>query len=208
MRAVEHSRPRPGNPDASRSVVPARGAGASAARVAHGPGGRGTSAGSGFQPRGPPPHATVASRLVRSSGCRDRSGYTAPPAGDSARTGIAGPVDPCAPAGIAEGAGRTRPSGPNYVGTAFIGTVQDTARSQQLLGEWGRCRVPLLRRERSCTPCAPQTARRPASPPAWRTSPTTISDLTRAVQTARGPCGSINPPPHRRISADCDRRSQ
>src|SRR6218665_1056725 len=122
-------------PDASRSVVPARGAGASAARVAHGPGGRGTSAGSGFQPRGPPPHATVASRLLRSSGCRDRSGYTAPPAGGNARTGIAGPVDPCAPAGIAEGAGRTRPSGPNYVGTAFIGTVQDTARSQQLLGE-------------------------------------------------------------------------
>ena len=167
MRAVEHSRPRPGNPDASRSVQPARGAGASAARVAHGPGGRGTSAGSGFQPLGSPPPARAASRLARSSGCRDHIGCTAPPAGDSARTGIAGPVGPCAPAGIAEGAGRTRPSGPNYVGTAFIGTVQDTARPQQLPGEWGRCRVHLLRRERSCTPCASQTARHPVSPPAW-----------------------------------------
>ena len=194
MRAVEHSRPRPGNPDASRSVQPARGAGASAARVAHGPCGRGTSAGSGFQPLGSPPPARAASRLARSSGCRDHIGCTAPPAGDSARTGIAGPVGPCAPAGIAEGAGRTRPSGPNYVGTAFIGTVQDTARPQQLPGEWGRCRVHLLRRERSCTPCASQTARHPVSPPAWppcraaRLANTSHNDLRSnpATQTAVG----------------------
>ena len=137
MRPVEQRRPPAGNPGASRSVRARRhdhhrrrvrhsaAASAGIARRAHGD--RPTKTGNAARCRAGPHPETAASTGGCNSGCRGRSGCTAPPARDSARTGTDGLVAPQAPR-TNRSAGRTRPSGPHCCGTAFIGTVWGAVR--------------------------------------------------------------------------------
>ena len=88
----------PANPDASRSAPGRRrrwrraraGAGATAVSARHGPGGRCGCVGSAVPRRAAPRGGRHRNRRGRSSDDRDRSGCTARPAHDNARTGTGG----------------------------------------------------------------------------------------------------------------------
>ena len=207
MRPVEPPPPRVGNPGASRNVRRRRDAGASAAISPNEPCGRGESAGSGWPPRAGPRHAPGASRAGRSSGCRGRSGCTAPPARGSVRTGTGGPDGPCAHPGRTEGAGRTRPGAPDLPGTAFIGTVWGAARSSSLPAREDRCRAHLLRlRSRLYRGRAPIGA-----VPAVGTAASTSLTLTcTALAAAHSPSAAPSPagPPCRAARQASDPQPQ
>ena len=225
MRPVEHRPPRPGNPGASRSVLRRRGAGASAATALRAPGGRGTSAGSGWRPRAAPHPGTGASTCDRSSGCRGRSGCKGPPAGDSVRTGTGAPQGPHAP----RPGPRTCWTDASQRATLLWHRLQRHGVGRgtvvKLPGEEDRCRVHLLRHERSCIPNA-CVQRRPAlgcgvypishpAPPAW--PPSRAARLANILIDQPNSDRSTEPaprsqttrsPPHQRIGAGPDRRSQ
>ena len=237
MPPVEPKPARAGNPGASRSVRPRlrrerhhgrRGAGASAASVERARCARARSAGSAARPGVEPRCGPRASTRRRSSGCRGRSGCTGRPARGSARTGTGGRVGPCAPRHN-RSAGRTRPKRATLAWHrlhrhgAGRGTVVELARKRD------RCRAHLLRHRPRCTAAcrarrqASPTARVPASMPMPATAtPAPAWPPCRAarqvhtlVKAVPGPqallgrtCRASKPPPHRRIEAVPDQRSQ
>ncbi len=112
MPPVEQRPPPPGNPGASlyvrrrrqrrhrRRRPPERRAGASAAIARHAAGGHGESAGSEQRHHAAPGHECCANRRGCSTGCRDRSGCTAPLGCGSRRTGTNALDGPCDTTGL------------------------------------------------------------------------------------------------------------
>ena len=232
MLPVEQPPQAPGNPDASLCArrSPRRhrhDVGASAARAVRGPCDHAMIAGSAARPHAGP----GARRRGHSSGCRGHSGCTARPARGSGRTGTGGRVGPCAPRHN-RSAGRTRPKRATLAWHRLHRHGVGRGTVVKLAGKRHRCRVHLLRHRARCTAVGPwrrratATARvpaaqplpEPAAPPApaWppcraaRQAHTPKQDQAKPSQPPSS--GWISraskPPPHQRIAAVPDQRSQ
>jgi len=236
----------PANPDASRSAPGRRrrwrraraGAGATAVSARHGPGGRCGCVGSAVPRRAAPRGGRHRNRRGRSSDDRDRSGCTARPAHDNARTGTGGRDG----RPVARLPGRT----PEERQWPAACDVQARSRRHKLHSHpatWRGCRARrpdlschAMGRHRARLPLGhaevlPQPARpagqrpttcpRPAKQPPCRAAawpahhleqrpPRIAADPSLPYSSPNPPFTGLGtkPPPHRRKRADPDRRSQ